>query len=92
MSPLCNIIRHIPFGPSLIPIQARDARYLIHAPLVASTRQAAVIIADGERHGIRKAGNIVRAQEAERYSYSRVLGFSPPDRIEPVEIFNLPDH
>lgn len=44
----------------------------------------------GEQHGFRKAENIVRAQEAELYFYSRILGFDLPDAIVPVEIFNLP--
>jgi hypothetical protein len=44
----------------------------------------------GEQHGFRQAANIVRAQEAELYFYSRVLGFPLAERIEPVEIFNLP--
>jgi dipeptidyl aminopeptidase/acylaminoacyl peptidase len=45
----------------------------------------------GEQHGFRKAENIIRAHEAELYFYSRILGFEPADKIEPVEIFNLPD-
>jgi dipeptidyl aminopeptidase/acylaminoacyl peptidase len=44
----------------------------------------------GEQHGFRRAENIIRAQEAELYFYSRVLGFSLGEPIEPVEIFNLP--
>jgi dipeptidyl aminopeptidase/acylaminoacyl peptidase len=44
----------------------------------------------GEQHGFRKAENIIRAQEAELYFYSRILGFELPDAIEPVEIYNLP--
>jgi len=44
----------------------------------------------GEQHGFRKAENIIRAHEAELFFYSRILGFEPADRIEPVEIFNLP--
>jgi dipeptidyl aminopeptidase/acylaminoacyl peptidase len=44
---------------------------------------------EGEQHGFRKAENIVRAYEAELYFYSRILGFTPADDIEPVEIFNL---
>jgi dipeptidyl aminopeptidase/acylaminoacyl peptidase len=44
----------------------------------------------GEQHGFRKAENIIRAYEAELYFYSRILGFPLADRIEPVEIFNLP--
>ena len=44
----------------------------------------------GEQHGFRKAENIIRAHETELYFYSRILGFEPADKIEPVEIFNLP--
>jgi dipeptidyl aminopeptidase/acylaminoacyl peptidase len=44
----------------------------------------------GEQHGFRKAENIIRAHEAELYFYSQILGFTPADKIEPVEIFNLP--
>jgi dipeptidyl aminopeptidase/acylaminoacyl peptidase len=45
---------------------------------------------EGEQHGFRKAENIIRAYESELYFYSRILGFTPADKIEPVEIFNLP--
>jgi dipeptidyl aminopeptidase/acylaminoacyl peptidase len=44
----------------------------------------------GEQHGFRKAENIIRAHEAELYFYSRMLGFTPAEEIQPVEIFNLP--
>jgi dipeptidyl aminopeptidase/acylaminoacyl peptidase len=44
----------------------------------------------GEQHGFRKAENIIRAHEAELYFYGRILGFEPADKIEPVEIYNLP--
>jgi hypothetical protein len=44
---------------------------------------------EGEQHGFRKAENTVRAYEAELYFYSRILGFTPADGIELVEIFNL---
>lgn len=43
----------------------------------------------GEQHGFRRAENIIRALEAELCFYGRVLGFSPADKIEPVEIDNL---
>jgi dipeptidyl aminopeptidase/acylaminoacyl peptidase len=43
----------------------------------------------GEQHGFRKAENIIRASEVELYFYSRILGFKPADKIEPVEIFKL---
>ncbi len=43
----------------------------------------------GEQHGFRRAENIVRAQEAELYFYSKILGFPLAEAIEPVEIYNL---
>lgn len=45
----------------------------------------------GEQHGFRKAENIIRTLEAEFYFYSRIFGFQPADRIEPVVIENLPE-
>jgi len=45
---------------------------------------------EGEGHGFRQAANIRRTLEAELYFYSRVFGFTPADRIEPVPIENLP--
>ena len=44
---------------------------------------------EGEQHGFRKAENIKRALEAEFYFYSKVFGYDPADKIEPVEIENL---
>jgi len=41
---------------------------------------------EGEGHGFRKMDTIRRTLEAELYFYSRVFGFAPGDRIEPVEI------
>jgi dipeptidyl aminopeptidase/acylaminoacyl peptidase len=43
----------------------------------------------GEQHGFRRAENIIRAQEAELYFYSKILGFPLAEPIEPVEIYNL---
>jgi dipeptidyl aminopeptidase/acylaminoacyl peptidase len=43
----------------------------------------------GEQHGFRRAENIIRAYEAELYFYGKILGFTPADSIEPVEIYNL---
>jgi len=45
---------------------------------------------EGEQHGFRRAKNIIRAQEAELYFYSKILNFPLADKIEPVEIYNLP--
>jgi len=44
---------------------------------------------EGEQHGFRNAANIRRALDAELYFYSRVFGFTPADKIEPVEIINM---
>jgi hypothetical protein len=43
----------------------------------------------GEQHGFRKAENIRRAIEGEFYFFSRIFGFAPADKIEPVPIENL---
>ncbi len=43
----------------------------------------------GEQHGFRRAENIIRAQEAELYFYSKILDFPLAEPIEPVEILNL---
>jgi dipeptidyl aminopeptidase/acylaminoacyl peptidase len=44
---------------------------------------------EGEQHGFRQAKNIIRSLEAELYFYSRVFGFNPADKVEPVKIENL---
>jgi dipeptidyl aminopeptidase/acylaminoacyl peptidase len=49
----------------------------------------AYLLFEGEQHGFRKAENIVRSLEAELSFYAQILGFSPGDPIEPVEIANL---
>jgi dipeptidyl aminopeptidase/acylaminoacyl peptidase len=43
----------------------------------------------GEQHGFRRAETIQRTLEAELYFYSRIFGFTPADRIEPIAIENL---
>jgi dipeptidyl aminopeptidase/acylaminoacyl peptidase len=53
-------------------------------------RPVAYITFAGEQHGFRKAENIIRSLEAELYFYGAVFGFTPADRIDPVEIDNLP--
>lgn len=44
---------------------------------------------EGEGHGFRRAENVMRAQDAELYFYSKILGFDPAEPVEPVEITNL---
>ena len=46
---------------------------------------------EGEQHGFRRAENIKRALDGELYFYSRVFGFELADKVEPVEIENLPE-
>jgi dipeptidyl aminopeptidase/acylaminoacyl peptidase/uncharacterized protein (DUF2132 family) len=49
----------------------------------------AYLLFEGEQHGFRRPTNVRRALEAELYFYGQVLGFTPADAIEPVEICNL---
>ena len=44
---------------------------------------------EGEQHGFRRAENNKRSIELELYFYSRIFGFEPADRIEPIRIDNL---
>lgn len=48
----------------------------------------AYIAYEGEQHGFRKSENIERTIESEFYFYSRIFGFEPKDKLNPVEIFN----
>ena len=50
----------------------------------------ALIMFEGEQHGFRRAGTIIRSLEAELYFYGVVFGFTPADRIEAIEISNAP--
>lgn len=49
----------------------------------------AYLLFEGEQHGFRKAENIKRSLEAEFYFYSKIFGFDPADKMEPVQIENL---
>jgi dipeptidyl aminopeptidase/acylaminoacyl peptidase len=44
---------------------------------------------EGEQHGFRKAGTIIRSLEAELYFYGRIFGFTPAGALPPVQIDNL---
>jgi dipeptidyl aminopeptidase/acylaminoacyl peptidase len=44
---------------------------------------------EGEQHGFRQAANNRRALEAELSFFAQVLGFVPPEDIEPVTVENL---
>ena len=56
------------------------------AALRANGVPHAYVAYEGEQHGFRKAENVRRTAEAELYFYGRILGFSPADDLEPVEI------
>lgn len=62
--------------------------------MVEALRKKGVPVAyvpfEGEQHGFRRAENIKRALDGEMYFYSRIFGFELADRVEPVEIENLP--
>ncbi len=49
----------------------------------------AYVVFENEGHGFRRAENIQRALEAELYFYSRVLGFTLADKVEPIVIENM---
>ncbi|MHB0877112.1 MAG: S9 family peptidase [Anaerolineae bacterium] len=49
----------------------------------------AYVLFPGEQHGFRRAENIKRSLDAEMYFYSRVLGFTLAEPVEPVAIENL---
>ncbi len=41
---------------------------------------------EGEQHGFRKSETQIRCLEAELYFYGQILGFTPADELQPVEI------
>lgn len=43
---------------------------------------------EGESHGFRQAGNIVKAIESEFYFYSKIFKFIPAEELKPIRIFN----
>ena len=49
----------------------------------------AMILFEGEGHGFRKTENRIRSLEAQLSFYSQILGFTPADVIESIEIKNL---
>lgn len=61
--------------------------------MVAALQQRGVPVAyiayEGEGHGFRQAANIKRTLEAELAFYGRVLGFTPADAVETVQIQNF---
>ena len=62
--------------------------------MVRALRERGIPVAylpfEGEGHGFRRFESLRRIPEAELDFYSRVFGFVPADRVEPVEIDGLP--
>ncbi len=58
--------------------------------MVAALRENGVphayVVYAGEQHGFRRAESIRRTAEAELSFYGRVLGFTPADELQPVQI------
>ena len=63
-----------------------DQAELIVAALRENSVPHAYVAYEGEQHGFRKAASVKRTAEAELYFYGRVLGFTPADALDPVEI------
>ncbi len=61
---------------------------MMAAAVRAKGLPVALLMFEGEQHGFRRAETIVRSLEAELYFYGKVFGFTPADRIAPVEIAN----
>jgi dipeptidyl aminopeptidase/acylaminoacyl peptidase/menaquinone-dependent protoporphyrinogen IX oxidase len=69
-------------------VPANQARMLADA-LREKGLPVAHVEFEGEQHGFRRAENIRRALEGELYFFSRVFGFEPAGRIEPIPIENM---
>lgn len=63
-----------------------DQAEMMRDALVERGVPVACIMFEGEGHGFRDARNQIRALEAELSFYGQILGFTPADDIEPVEI------
>ncbi len=92
-SPIHHLDR---FNRPLITIQGLDDRVVPPAQseaIVNALRKKGVPVAylafEGEQHGLRKAENRARAQDAELSFYGQILGFTPAGPIAPVPIDNL---
>lgn len=69
-------------------VPPNQAEMMVDA-LLEKRLPVAYLTFEGEQHGFRQAANIRRALEAEFYFFSKIFGFTPYDRIDPVDIRNL---
>lgn len=52
----------------------------------------AYVLFEGEQHGFRKAENIRRSLDGQFYFFSKIFRFQMADKVEPIEIENLPEN
>lgn len=83
----CPVILFQGMQDEVVPPAQAEA---MAASLDAKGLPYAYITFEDEQHGIRKAENVRRALEAELFFYGSVLGFSPADELQPIEIHNPP--
>lgn len=82
----CPVIFFQGLDDKVVP--PNQAELMVEA-LQAKGLPVAYIAFEGEGHGFRRAQNIKRSLDGEFYFYSRIFGFEPAERIQPVEIDNL---
>lgn len=80
------ILFHGTDDPVVPPAQASE----MIAALAARGVPHAHVVFPGEGHGFRRRENIVRCLEAELSFYAQVLGFAPPEGVEPVRVVRGP--
>ena len=82
----CPVIFFQGLEDEVVPPNQAD---MMVAALRAKGLPVAYLTFEGEQHGFRRAETIERTLRAELYFYGRVFGFTPSDRLDPIEIENL---
>ena len=73
------------------PIVPPNQAHLMVAALARVGVPHALVEFPDERHGFRKAPNVVRAIQAELAFFARMFGFEPADDLPPLAIEGTPD-
>ena len=73
------------------PIVPPNQAHLMVAALARAGVPHALVEFPDERHGFRKAPNVVRAIQAELAFFARMFGFEPADDLPPLAIEGTPD-
>ncbi len=84
----CPVIIFQGAEDAIVPPEQSEVMY---QSLLLRKIPTAYLLYAGEQHGFRKAENIERSLEAQLYFFSKVLGFSLSENIEPVDIQNFQD-